>query len=1021
MKKIKKYVGILLVLSLLILSVSFVSAEEIDSDMSLGDTSSFDLDSSIDDVDSADLDTDSNIDDAMAQSSNNNPALGATINIDAGDTSTIQDAIDNAADGDTIILNGEFKTTGRTIIVDKNLTIKGGSDGATINGDKKRNVDLFKVRDDLNVTFNNLKLINCLGEYNNFGSAISAGSNDIIKISDCHFENNTASYGGGCIFANSSSTLTIDNCQFVNSNNSFVSSSGFSGGGAICLNGSTCTISDSLFDNCNTTEVGGAIFAHNSSLTIKDSEIRNCAAKNGAAVFTDRDISVSNLVSEGNDCDADLDYNATHVLAPNTINQESKECVFSANTYGYTRFDDGYLGFCINEHKIVPVVHSWFSVRNNNTIINPENGEDVFEYLKLLVNYYYNHTDELTRGQTQLLFRQFTDGNYLESENEVIQEIIKQYNNGVRIPTHGTVKVNETTSRIFDFRVYDNMNSRFQNELTYLIKDIQPNVTVEKVAQEKTVFVGDQVQFVINVTNTGDCNLTEVFIKENIPNGLTYEDYNNGTGNWNLTGDCEWILDGDLAPKESVTLIVIVSTTRSGSFTNAVTVGSDESDEKNGEDTIDVFAPSMSVEKVADEKSVFSGDDVSFTVNVTNTGDCDLTEVVVKDSIPDGLTYKDYNNGTGNWNLTGDCEWTLDGALAKGESVTLIVIVSTSRSGSFTNAVTADSKETDEESSEDTVDVFTPSMSVEKVADEKVAYSGDDVSFTVNVTNTGDCDLTEVVVKDSIPDGLTYKDYNNGTGNWNLTGDCEWTLDGALAKGESVTLIVIVSTSRSGSFTNAVTADSKETDEESSEDTVEVFTPSLNVEKVSNENKVSVGDEATFTITVTNTGDCNLDNIFVEDIVPDGLTYTGYENGTGNWTNENTKFYLEGSLAPNDSVSLIVKFTTTKEGNFTNCVSAGSDLTENQTSNATVEVEKIENSTDTNDTTNTTDDTNDTDSDTDVDKESSNNSSENGTANIDKKSSTIVKDISKSTGNPLFALFVVLVLLLMTPFRRNKK
>lgn len=729
-------------------------------------------------LDSADsVELNSHADDAAYESSNEKPALGSTITIEAGDTSTIQDAINNAEDGDTIILNGIFKSNGTSIHVDKNLTFKGGSDGATVDGNRRNNEDLFNIYDDLSVTFENLNFIRCRGEYNNIGSAIHGGSNDNIKISNCHFENNTAAYGGSCIFANHSSTLTIDNCQFVNSNFTMRTTTGFSGGGAIALNGSTCTISNSLFDNCTSLEVGGAIFAHNSILTIQDSEIRNCTAESGAAIYSDKDVSVSNLVSVDNHCDWDLNHNETHVIAPNTIPQESKECVFSVNNYGYTRFDDGYLGYCINEYKIVPKENSWFSVRENNTIINHYTGEDVFEYLKLLVNYYYDHEGEFTRGRIQILFRPFTDGKYLESDNETIQEIIRQYNEGMRIPTHGAVKINDTTSRFYDFRVYDNMDARFQDEMVYRMIEIHPDATIEKVSQEDIVFVGDKVQFVINVTNTGDCDLTEFFIRENMPEGLTYEDYSNGTGNWNLTDDCKWILDGDLAPGESVTLTVIASTTKSGNFTNAVSAGS--------------------------------------------------------------------------------------------------------------------------------------------------------VEFV---------------------------------------------------------------------------------DEKTAEDTIEVLTRSLKVEKVSNEKKVSVGDEATFTIRVINNGDCTLENVFVEDIVPDGLTYAGYYNGTRSWTNEDTKFYLEGSLDPGDSATLFVKFIATKEGNFTNCVIAGSDLIENQTSNDTVEVEDIENSTDTN----KTDDTDDDDDDN-IEEDSNNNGND-----IDKKSTT-VNAVSKSTGNPLLALFVVLVLLLMTPFRRNKK
>ncbi|MBW2096919.1 MAG: DUF11 domain-containing protein [Deltaproteobacteria bacterium] len=97
--------------------------------------------------------------------------------------------------------------------------------------------------------------------------------------------------------------------------------------------------------------------------------------------------------------------------------------------------------------------------------------------------------------------------------------------------------------------------------------------------------------------------------------------------------------------------------------------------------------------------------------------------------------------------------------------------------------------------------IYTPNadISVEKSADIPKPYIGDNVVFTITVTNNGPNDATSVQVTDQLPAGLTYVAddsdgaYASGTGKWDV---------GNLADGDTSTLEITTTVDQAGRFTN---------------------------------------------------------------------------------------------------------------------------------------------------------------------------------------------------------------------------
>ena len=508
----------------------------------------------------------------------------------------------------------------------------------------------------------------------------------------------------------------------------------------------------------------------------------------------------------------------------------------------------------------------------------------------------------------------------------------------------------------------------------------RPDLKVEKIALNKTVYLGNQTIFTIVVTNTGDCELGNIEVTEEIPNGLKYNDYYGN--NWEKVDDYKFKYGDVLKVGESVIINIIFDTVEAGNWTNIVSASSNLTKDKTANNTTSVYSPDMTVVKLANNDVVYMGNQTSFTIIVKNTGNCKLGDIYVDEIMPEGLVYDSYVGK--NWSKV-ENRFIYNGDLNPGEEISFTVFFNTTRSGNFTNVVTASSNLTKDKKANNTTRVYTPNMVVSKIALNPIVYTGDKTSFMITVRNTGDCDLSNIEVVESIPEGLIYDSF---TGNGWIKEANKFIYNGILKPGETKDFVITFNTIKSGNFTNIVAVSSNLIKYKMSNNTTTVYTPSLKVEKITLNECVYVGNQTSFSIIVTNTGDCKLGDVFVFESSFDGLVYDSYY-GDG-WIKEGNKFIYMYDLDVGESAGFIIVFNTTKSGNFTNIVIAGSNLTGNITTQNNTEV--IQNHT------------------------------ENKTIinNTTDKKTFIKQDIGLATGNP-FLILLIALLTCVIPFRKQKK
>jgi uncharacterized repeat protein (TIGR01451 family) len=376
--------------------------------------------------------------------------------------------------------------------------------------------------------------------------------------------------------------------------------------------------------------------------------------------------------------------------------------------------------------------------------------------------------------------------------------------------------------------------------------------------------------------------------------------------------------------------------------------GDQSEDDEDNEPVVPVPIIDLELDKQVDNQFPFAGENVTFTIELTNLGPSVATGVVVTDQLPSGFIYA---GTTGNYNPVNG-EWNV-GNLGVGEVVTLDIIATVLSSGNWMNlAEVSAANEQDIDSTPDNgVDTDNDGIVQDDAGDEDdgdgigVAPQaiidleltkevtpasttvGGTVTFTLEIVNQGPNNATGVLVEDILPDGYNFvtasADYNPVTGIWDV---------GALGVGNSETIFIEATVNETGEHENIAEVsaadqpdvdsapanddgDQSEDDEDSAEVIIDVVID-LELDKSVSPSSVMVGEPVTFTIDVTNQGPSTATGVTVLDQLEDGFTYVSdsangdYDPVSGIWT--------IGTISAGQTVSLDIVVTINEDGAYTN-------------------------------------------------------------------------------------------------------
>ena len=492
------------------------------------------------------------------------------------------------------------------------------------------------------------------------------------------------------------------------------------------------------------------------------------------------------------------------------------------------------------------------------------------------------------------------------------------------------------------------------DDLSETINVVSADLVTTNTVNSSNVNIGDTVTYTLTVTNNGPSAATSITLIDKLPTGVTYvSDTSSGayvstSGIWTI---------GTLAngASKSINILATVDASSGGkTITNVIsqTASATQADTTTASDDLsssfNVISNDLITNLTVDKASPNEGDTIIYTLTVKNNGPSTATGVSITDNLPTGVRYVSHNTVNGTFN-SGAGIWSI-GNLTKSSLATL-TISATVNNGTAGTTITnttlsasADYKDPNTANNTSSASITVGNSAdivVTNNVDNATPNVGDTVTFTITVTNNGPSLVKNLVIKNTLPNGLTYGIVTPGNGTWTSP---NWTIN-ALASGitETLTIKAIVGSNTGGQhLTNTVSNSQTQTDSNLTADdfdaTVTVTSANLVTTKTVNNSTPNEGDAVRYTISVTNNGPNNATGVSLTDILPTGITYSNddasgtYNVGSGIWTIGNLangatiKLNIDATVDAGKGGSSIVNVTTAAKGNQTDQTTVGDNL-----------------------------------------------------------------------------------------------
>ncbi len=486
---------------------------------------------------------------------------------------------------------------------------------------------------------------------------------------------------------------------------------------------------------------------------------------------------------------------------------------------------------------------------------------------------------------------------------------------------------------------------------TAAIQGQQIDLSLTKTISDSTPNVGDEVTFVITVSNAGPNVATGVNVTDTLPAGVTLVRSTPSQGSFNTTNRV-WTV-GTVATNQQPTLQLVaridqvvtdVANTAEITAADQPDVDSTPANNVVGEDdqaSVRFSTPvaDLSLTKTASNTTPNVGEMVTFNVQIMNVGPDMATGVRVTDLLPPGLQFNSTTLTTGTYDSTTGV-WDI-GSLNSGATAMLSINATVQTQGTKTNTARVSASDqfdpdstpgnnVENEDDQDSISITPPviDLSLEKIFSPQRPSLGDSVVYTITARNAGPAAATGIVVRDVLPTGLMFVSSDPSIGNYNSTTGL-WNL-GSLDAGGSATLRLTAVVNTFTSITNVAeviaagqfdvdsTPDNGAVDED--DRAAATFMPAsanLSLTKTVNKAKPNLGEEVTFTVMVANAGPDSADGITVRDSLPAGLTFLSSMPSIGNY-NPASGVWTVGTIASGASASLSIRATVDAETDRTN-------------------------------------------------------------------------------------------------------
>ena len=739
------------------------------------------------------------------------------------------------------------------IDIDQDMTIDGK--GYAINANHEASI--FNVIGNSHVTFINITFIG--GDSATNGSAINVASGSRVSVINCTFINNKAANSGGAIYIGdipSRDATLITGSTFENNS--------AKNGGAVYWAGYDGEMRNCYFENNSANDYGGAICfkTNGDNIWCYDSTFIKNSAKSGGAIYLDTP-----------------DY-FPHLTLKNFTFESNV-----ATEEGGAIYSNGFVRM--------------FSVYFNDN--NATKGSAIFK----------TDASEMSIEDTEF-GRNRADAHAI---------VIDVDGNGSYTPAN--VSVNVT------FSGFDNIANAIWNDGHYSTMNLR-NVTCEfsldgngrslKVFNDFSDYAQPTEDFKDSLTiwqnskiDGEDAQLIDILIKNQknetlycLEDGVVVTDNTKRGGRSSLPDDSSLIVTDVYG-----NIRIDLKNLKAGTYTIEAKHKGDVyyTEIANTAEFTVLGEVKLEIDKTANATVVGNNTLVEFTITVNNTGTADATDVCVKDGLPSGF---ELVNTTEGYDTTYSC-WMVD-ELQAGKSVSFTIIGRSVEVGNWTNYAYASCEENDTLISDTFgIEIVPTDLTIAKSASPTNVTVGENVTFTVTVTNNGKIDVSDVTITDVLDTAFSF-DGTSTSIPCNVLGQkLVWNI-GDLASKASKSVSFNVKAISVGNFTNVAEVTCSENTTGKSGKTNVTVNPAPSTVKGENVT-VNVGDSITVPVTSENATSINYSIV-----------------------DENDKTVVNGTIQPGEDIVLpslpagnyIVKLTAVTDSNHTS-----------STNTSTIEVKKI--------------------------------------------------------------------------------
>lgn len=417
---------------------------------------------------------------------------------------------------------------------------------------------------------------------------------------------------------------------------------------------------------------------------------------------------------------------------------------------------------------------------------------------------------------------------------------------------------------------------------------------------------GTDISWGITVTNDGASDTDGVVVTDTLPEGLTFVSATDAE----CTAEAA-VVTCQLGALASGAERSFVLTTRIApdyypeAVTNEASVSSNDEDanEENNAVSTSVYVDMMadlSMAKSVEPTEARPGEEVTWTLTVTNNGPSTAELVRVMDLLPEGLVFVSGSERcyASDEVRTAICAWD---SLAPGESLSGTVvtrIVEDAQAGDVvTNTATVTSEtydpneDNDSASADVTVGKPMADLSIVKELSSEQVAAGKSVAYRLIVSNAGSSTATGVTVSDDLPASLANVTANTADGTCEIVDQTVSCAVESIAVNQEVVVTITgdVAPSARGELTNSASISSETDDPDLSNNSSSVtneIVAEADVSIIKTASAARAGEDVTYTFTVKNHGPATAGEVTVTDEFPEELTFVAassscvYSGGT---------------------------------------------------------------------------------------------------------------------------------------------